>query len=303
MTCPTPTAPPASPAARVKLTIEYDGTRYCGWQVQPNGPTVQAALEAAWARLTGRAVRLRAAGRTDAGVHARGQVACAPADDLPVPVERLALALNTRLPDDIVVRRAERVDASFDPRRDCVCKRYRYRIATGWIRPGREGPYCWHVRGPLAYGRLARAAVFFEGTHDFTSFAKARGDGHEVDPVRTVERVRWSLRPRRMDPSDPQGDALTPPPATVLTPEGPWPEPSAEGDMVWLDVEGRSFLYNMVRALTGTMVESARGRFAPEDIPSMLAARDRRVGGGSAPARGLCLEWVRYANDPSPSPE
>lgn len=246
-----------------KVTLEYDGTRYGGWQVQPNAVTIQAMLEAALERLTGTPQRVQGAGRTDAGVHARGQVARILLPDS-IPAERVVMAVNSRLPKDIAVREAIPVDPSFDPRRDAKRKRYRYTIHAEPIRPVLGRQYCWHIPRPLDTEAVASACGYFEGTHDFTSFT--RTDPHAPPGMheRTVDRC-----------------ALT-----------------VEGSRLCVDVEGRSFLYNMVRNMVGTLVDVGTGRFAPGEIVPILEARDRRSAGQGAPACGLCLEWIRYGGAP-----
>ncbi len=251
---------------RIGLEIAYDGTAYCGWQVQPNGPTVQAALEAAITRLTGESTRVRGAGRTDAGVHALGQVAVFETAST-IPPEQFHAALNTRLPADIAVRRSFPVSPDFDPRRDARRKLYRYRLWTGPVRPVLERHLLWHVREPLDIGAMREAASRFAGTHDFSSFAASGGDPAR-DPVRTIDR------------------------AEVLTRDGE--------DEIRFEVEGRSFLYNQVRAMTGTLVDVGAGRISPERIGDILEARDRSAAGQGAPALGLCLVWIRYGGCSEP---
>ncbi|MDR1613307.1 MAG: tRNA pseudouridine(38-40) synthase TruA [Planctomycetota bacterium] len=249
-----------------KATIEYDGSAYGGWQIQKNAPSVQEELEKALFRLSGAACRVRGAGRTDAGVHARGQVA---AFAIPegIPIERLARAMNSRLPDDIAVVEAVPVDHAFDARRDCVLKQYSYAFTLGQIRPALDRRRSWHVKWRIDADAMGEAASYFAGTHDFTSFAnREREDGNNV---RTIERSVVSK------------------PVTDL---------SGRTSLVY-KVEGRSFLYNMVRAIAGALVEAGIGRIKPEDIPGILGARSRAAAGRSAPPWGLCLEWVLYPGD------
>jgi pseudouridylate synthase I len=254
---------------RCRITVEYDGSRYCGWQVQKNGPSVQEALEKAASHLTGESERVKGAGRTDAGVHARGQTAVLSIPD-GLPVEKAAEALNSRLPDDIAVVAAREAPDGFDPRHDCILKQYSYALTTGSIRPGLENRRSWHVKWTLDVSAMERAAGFFLGTHDFTSFCNRELAGG--NNVRTIERSELLVLP---------------------------PDPAGRGRLVYL-VEGRSFLYNMVRALAGTLVQVGAGRFAPGDIPGILGEKDRAKAGMSAPPWGLCLEWTLYPGDIRP---
>lgn len=252
-----------------RATVEYDGAAYNGWQIQKNGPSVQEALEKAVARLSGSEVRVRGAGRTDAGVHARGQTAFFP---LPasIPLEKIPEALNSRLPSDIAVTAVREVAEDFDPRRHCILKQYSYSFTIGSLRPALGDRRSWHVKWRLDVDAMRGAAEHFLGTHDFTSFCNR--ELAEKDNTRTVDRCELVELP---------------------------PDWTGRRRLVFL-VEGRSFLYNMVRALSGTLVGVGAGRFSPEDIPRILAARDRALAGQSAPPWGLCLEWTLYPGDERP---
>ncbi len=255
---------------RCRVTVEYDGTRYCGWQVQKNGVSVQEMLERAVERLSGLQTRVRGAGRTDAGVHARGQIAVF---ELPaaIPLDKIPEALNSRLPDDIAVTGAAEVDAEFDPRRHCVLKQYSYSFVAGPLRPALDNRRCWHIKWKLDIDAMTEAAGMFLGTRDFTSFCNRELSGN--DNTRTVER------------------------SEIVRLE---PDAAGRRRYVYL-VEGRSFLYNMVRALTGTLVGVGTGRYRPGDLAEILAARDRAAAGQSAPPWGLCLEWVLYPGEAKPA--
>ncbi|MCX7935386.1 MAG: tRNA pseudouridine(38-40) synthase TruA [Planctomycetota bacterium] len=251
----------------LKLVVEYDGTAYCGWQVQPNGPSVQAALEEAAHKLTGERVRVIGASRTDAGVHARGQVAALRLAVAAIPADHFALALNSRLPADIAVRASEEAALDFDPRKDVLSKMYCYRLRASPIRPALDRYYRWHVPWPLDRDAMCQAAARFVGTHDFTSFVNAeylerakKAEEENRDTVRTLNRCEVRIA----------------------------------GDDIEIEIEGPSFLYNMVRNIVGTIVDVGRGRFRAEDIAAIFAARDRRAAGMGAPPHGLCLEWIRY---------
>jgi tRNA pseudouridine38-40 synthase len=252
-----------------RATVEYDGSNYHGWQIQKNAGSVQAELERALKLLTGSDLRVRGAGRTDAGVHARGQTAAFP---LPpgIPLEKLADAINSRLPRDIAVTEVREAPGGFDPRRHCVRKQYSYSLSAGRPRPALDGRRSWSVRWPLSLPAMRQAAGFFLGEHDFTSFCHGELSGS--DNVRTLERSE--IRPL--------------------------PPDSAGRTRLVYYVEARSFLYNMVRALVGTLVAIGAGRFLPEDIPAIIKSRDRSAAGQCAPPDGLCLEWTLYPGDQAP---
>lgn len=243
----------------IGIIVEYDGTDFCGWQVQPNGRSVQAELENAVKKLTGETVKVFGAGRTDAGVHARGQVAVFRTESA-VPAENFHLALNSRLPADVCVCRAWEAKADFNPRYGAKMKLYRYTLHNSPVRPALGRRYSWHVKFPLDLEKMRAAAALLQGRHDFTSFSNQERNKDEFDNVREISSL----------------------------------EIARAGETVTLDFEGRSFLYNMVRNLTGTLVDIGCGRIAPDAVPAILAARNRAAAGQGAPACGLCLEWVRY---------
>ena len=252
-----------------RATIEYDGSNYGGWQVQKNAPSVQDALERALRLLTGRETRIRGAGRTDAGVHARGQTAAFPLPEK-IPLENLREAMNSRLPPDIAVTAVREAADDFDPRRHCFRKQYTYSFTFGRPRPALDSRRSWPVPWPLSAEAMRAAAEMFLGKHDFTSFCNRERAGY--DNSRIVERSE--IRELR-------------------------PDPAGRKRMVYY-VEGRGFLYNMVRAIAGTLVEAGRGRFRPEDIPDILERRDRARAGPGAPPGGLCLEWTLYPGEQAP---
>jgi tRNA pseudouridine38-40 synthase len=243
---------------KIKLVVQYDGTAYHGWAAQPGQATVQGTIEDAIEKLTACRVEVSGSSRTDAGVHALGQVA-AFAIDCPVPTENFARALNSRLPEDIAILDAIEVSAEFDPARDAVRKMYRYSIYTGPVRPALQIRYCWHVERKLNAEAMASAGGRLVGKKDFKSFASA-ADTRESS-VRTV--YRCDVR--------------------------------ADGDWVYIETEADGFLYNMVRNIVGTLVEIGRGRWPAEKIDEILEARDRRSAGQMAPPQGLCLVRIEYA--------
>lgn len=241
----------------LKLTLEYDGTNYHGWQLQRNAVTLQGTVEAVLARLFNEPLRLRVAGRTDAGVHALGQVASFKTTKA-VALPRLQRSLNALLPPDIVVTQVEEVPDSFHPRRDALSRSYRYRI---WHRPQPSAiwaRYSWHVPFPLDLDAMAQAAALLIGEHDFSSFQGA--DSVEHKPRRTV--MHSAVR--------------------------------REDAFVVYEIEARSFLRHMVRNIIGTLVDVGRGALSVEDFTAILAARDRTRAGLNAPPQGLFLVKVTY---------
>jgi len=241
----------------VKLTIAYDGTEYHGWQIQPGMRTIQGVLREAIEGLLGRKVRVCGASRTDAGVSALGQVGLIQIDS-PIPTENLAKAITDRLPPDMAVAEAVEAPLGFDVIGAVKSKLYRYTIYTGPVRPVLQIRRCWHIPAKLDIAAMAAAAKLLVGTKDFKSFAA--GDEKREDTVRTIFRC---------DVTD-------------------------ENDWVSVDVEGNSFLYNMVRNIVGTLVEVGVGRWKPEKIKEILEARDRTAAGPLAPATGLCLMHIEY---------
>lgn len=244
--------------AAVKLVLEYDGTRYVGWQVQPNGPSVQAEVEAALARLRKEPVRVTAAGRTDAGVHARGQVASFP-EPRPLPLAAYVKGMNALLPPDVAVRAAQVVADGFDARRDARGKRYRYRIQNLETRAPLTRHVAWQVFRPLDLEAMRRAAAPLLGRHDFSAFRAA--DCEAAHAVRELRRLE------------------------VLG------EPRGEVEVV---AEATAFLKHMVRNLVGTLVEVGLGARPAASTGELLAARDRTLAGATAPPHGLCLDEVFY---------
>lgn len=240
----------------VKLTIEYDGTAYHGWQRQANAVTVQQVLEEGIAAVVGHKVTLYGSGRTDAGVHALGQVANFHTSST-IPADGLHHAVNAAMPKNIVVVRAEDVPDDFHARYSAKSKTYRYTICCRPVRPALGARYVhWLRREPDAEAMRA-AAGHFVGEHDFAAF-ETESSGENA--VRTVTRS----------------------------------ELVEEGDRLHFYVAANGFLYNMVRAMVGTLIEVGLGTREPDDIPRLLASRDRALAGPTAPAKGLCLMQVDY---------
>ena len=247
---------------KLKLTIAYDGTAYQGWQVQKTGTGVQQKVEEALAKLFPSATRPHSSSRTDTGVHALGMVAHVelPRAELKMPLRKVMLALNSFLPRDVRIVAAQRVPAKFNARFDATGKHYRYFV---WNHPAMNPllrQQAWHVPTPLDISSMRAAAKRLLGRHDFRSFAATHT--YEIeDTVRTLTRL--DLR--------------------------------RSGPLLTFFIEGDGFLYKMCRGLVGTLVQLGRGKFAAADLQRMLAAKDRRVAGMTAPAHGLVLWRVFYA--------
>jgi len=282
------------------LLVSYDGTRYHGFQTQPDGNTIQDRLEDAIRKLTGEEVRVTGSGRTDAGVHARGQVAHFHTSSR-IPAERWALALNSRLPGDIVVLGAAEVDPSFHARRDAVSKTYRYTVNTRRFPDVFRRRYEYHHPTPLDCAAMREGLCHLVGEHDFTSFAST----HSAAPhhVRTIFSARLIVEPEggpggAADTSDGLADTQggqdvglhgggTGGAAGNAAPE------KVRG-LIHLELTGNGFLYNMVRIIVGTLLEVGEGKRPPDEIAEILAAKDRSLAGPTAPAHGLVLWRVDY---------
>jgi len=241
----------------IKLTIEYDGANYAGWQTQPNGMAVQQVIEEAMLQLLGEQVRLRSSGRTDAGVHARAMVASF-TTSRELPTQAFVGGVNRFLPPDIAILSASEVPTGFKAIRDARSKQYRYTIYNGQVRSPLRRLYSWHVREPLDLDAMDDAARRFVGRHDFAAF---RASNYATKT--SVRRI----------------DAVT---------------ISREGEMFTIDVTGEGFLKNMVRIMAGTLVDIGRGRFEPDHIDMLLRDPERKKAGVTAPACGLCLIRVTY---------
>ena len=269
-----------------KITLAYDGAEFSGWQAQPGRRTVQGELERAWLEITGETVRLNAAGRTDAGVHAAGQVVSVESATN-IPPESLVHALNSKLPDDAAVQLVERVADGFHATHDAKFKRYRYTIYNDPRRPVFARKYAWHIPTPLDVAAMQAGGAHMVGTHDFASFQSVGSEREStVRTIFAVEVTRFSpgLRPGVGSPTE------------YAWPQRPRRYPRAEpgAALVTIDVEGDGFLYNMVRTIAGTLVEVGRGKRPPEWVAEVIAAKDRCAAGQTAPAHGLCMQWVAY---------
>ncbi len=242
----------------LRLVLEYDGTRYAGWQRQRRGPTVQAVVEEAVERITGERAGVVASGRTDAGVHALGQVAAVRLHST-MPPQRLMLALNAVLPEDVSVVEADEAPPGFHPRFDAVSKTYLYRVLNALPRPALERGRVWHVPTPLDEEAMTAALRAFVGEHDFRPFARS-GSGVK-STVRRVLRVELRRRPR---------------------------------GMMELEIEATGFLRGMARQMVGTVINVGRGKLEPGQVAEILRTGRRSKWVVSAPPHGLYLKEVRY---------
>ena len=242
----------------IKLTIEYIGTAFSGWQKQQNSNTVQAAIEDAIKKITGKESELTASGRTDAGVHALGQVANFHTDTS-IPPERLKYALNSQLNEDIRIIESVQAEDEFHSRFGAKKKTYLYRIQTGDVRRAFEKNRSYYVKGSLDIDKMREQARFIVGEHDFSAF-KSEGSS-----ARNFVRTVYSLELRQ------------------------------NGDIIEMEITGNGFLYNMVRIIAGTLIEAGRGR--ETDVKKILESRSREFAGPTAPAMGLYLKNVCYSID------
>lgn len=242
----------------IKLTIEYDGTCYHGWQSQENAATVQDVVTSAVRKLTGEEVSLTGSSRTDTGVHAYGQVANFRTESR-IPPEKFAFALNSMLPEDISIRRSEEVDPEFHARFSARGKKYRYLIHNTSHRSALLRHRAWHVVYPLDIGNMTEASRYFLGTHDFKAFM-ATGSSAKTT-VRTIHEI-----------------------SVIRLPD----------NQIAIEIAGDGFLYNMVRIIAGTLAYVGYGKIDPKDVPAIIDEGDRRKAGKTAPAHGLYLVEVYY---------
>jgi tRNA pseudouridine38-40 synthase len=245
----------------IKLLIEYDGTNYHGWQVQPNNLTVQEVIQKKIEIMTRQRTLLIASGRTDSGVHALGQVANFKTS-AQIPVEGFRRGLNSLLPSDIIIRSAEEVGLEFHAQMGAKRKTYRYLILNRELPSAIYRNYSWHYPLPLDLPALQNAAGVLLGEKDFSSFQAA--DPDTADPVREVFKAEWSLK---------------------------------KGDFLCFTVEAEGFLKHMVRNMVGTLAEVGKGRISAEEFEQILDARDRRRAGITAPPQGLYLVEVKYETE------
>lgn len=242
---------------RIMLVVAYDGSGYCGWQLQKEVPTIEGELNGALTELLGKETIVIGASRTDAGVHALGNVAVFDTDS-PISAEKFAPALNQRLPEDIRIQDSKEVPADFHPRHTNSRKLYEYCILNRNYPLPTKRLYSHFYRGNLDADRMREAAEYLTGTHDFTSFCSV--NTVVEDKVRTITGI----------------------------------EVCKKGGEILIRVEGTGFLYNMVRIIAGTLIEVGRGRLSPESIQEILDKRERQAAGPTAPACGLTLVRICY---------
>ena len=264
------------PLRNLLLRISYDGTDFCGWQVQPQRITIQGALAATLGKICGEEVQVCGAGRTDAGVHARGQAANVKLSS-PIPCANLIKAANRLLPESIRIRSAQAVPDNFHARHHALSKIYRYRIYRGGVCPPWLCRYLLPYPYPLDEAAMEEAAKYFAGTLDFKSFAAADDD----------LRPKNSFRENSEEPFREQREKSCV--RTIFT-----SEVVRDGEELTYTVQGNGFLRHMVRNIVGTLIDVGRGRIAPREIPEIIAARSRSAAGPTAPARGLHLISVSY---------
>jgi tRNA pseudouridine38-40 synthase len=241
----------------LRLVLEYDGTEYAGWQRQAGQRTVQACLEEAFFSMTAQTVKVRGSGRTDAGVHAQGQVASVEVDSR-IPASQFLRGLNAHLPDDIAITDVADVAADFDARRSARGKVYRYLIWNHAIRSPRLARTTWHLRAPLDTHVMRQAASLLIGTHDFRGFRAA--DCTRLNTIRTMRRF----------------------------------DVDRQGALITMEVEGNAFLKNMVRIMVGTLVGIGRNTVSQTSIGEVLTSGNRAKAGVTAPPHGLSLARVIY---------
>lgn len=245
---------------RVMLTVAYDGTNYSGWQLQPNGETIESVLNRCLRELTGEEITVIGASRTDAGVHARGNIAVFDTMSR-IPGDKFSYALNQRLPEDIRICGSREVVADFHPRRCESRKTYEYRIYCAPFPMPTKRLYSYYTYIPLDVDLMSQAAEYLIGEHDFKSFCSV-----QTQALTTVRRV----------------DCV---------------EVCREDDEIIIRVSGRGFLYNMVRIMAGTLLEVGRGHMEPGKVAKILAAKDRQAAGPTAPACGLTLVGYEFLTE------
>lgn len=249
---------------RIRLTIAYDGTNYSGWQIQKNAVTIEEELTEALHQLLKERVEVTGASRTDAGVHALGNVAVFDTDTR-IPPEKIAIALNHYLPDDIRVQRSEEAGAEFHPRYCESTKTYQYAVLNTRIADPMRSRYFYHVCQPLSLHDMRKAAELLTGTHDFSAFCSA---GSQVkSKVRTIYAIELQEQPVLY------GNA---------------------GKEIYIRVSGNGFLYNMVRIIAGTLIEAGQGRRSVASVEEAVRTGERSKAGPTAPPQGLTLMEIRY---------
>lgn len=264
----------------ILLTIAYDGTNFSGWQIQPDKRTVQGVLTEVLSQVCGCRVKLEGASRTDAGVHALGQRATF-RGAFGIPVEKLRLVANRLLPGDVKITGLEQVPMAFHARFNACGKKYTYKIRNCGEKDVFQRNYCYTVEKELDLQAMRRGAACFVGTHDFGAFM-AMGSTPQQTTVRTIYSYHIGCQELASSSENAQ---------MTKTQEKASPD---AGKLISLSVRGDGFLYNMVRIMTGTLLEVGLGRLSPEEIPDIIASKDRRRAGRTVPPWGLYLDRVYF---------
>ncbi|HLD36040.1 MAG TPA: tRNA pseudouridine(38-40) synthase TruA [Planctomycetota bacterium] len=241
----------------IKLTIEYDGTNYCGWQIQKNARSVQGIITETLTKITGHKITLYGASRTDSGVHAKGQVANFRTNSRMTP-QQFIKALNSNLPNDIAIRTAKEMPKSFNSMYGAKSKDYRYTILNSPVRSALDRNFYHFIPYQISISRMKQALKYLVGRHDFRAFAT------KSSAKENCTRKIYSIK--------------------ITT----------NGDYIHIDIKGDGFLYNMVRTIAGTLLLVAQGKMKPEDIKRIIKSQERKKAGPTAPAKGLCLLRVSY---------
>lgn len=248
---------------RIKMTVAYDGTAYRGWQIQPNGMTIEEVLNNALSDLLKEPVCITGASRTDSGVHANGNIAVFDTENR-MPADKICFAVNQRLPEDIRVLNSEEVPLDWHPRKQNCIKTYEYKILNCRIDVPTRRLYAHFSYVPLDVEKMREASQYLVGEHDFTSFCSAKHQAEET--VRTLYEITVE---KGLD------------------------------DVITIRLKGNGFLYNMVRIIAGTLMRVGMGACQPEDVKKILEARDRQAAGQTAPAKGLTLMGIEYETEPA----
>lgn len=241
----------------IKLTIEYDGTNYCGWQIQKNAKAVQDVITEAITKITGHKITLYGASRTDSGVHAKGQVANFRTRSRMTPYQFIK-ALNSNLPNDIAIRAAKEVSKPFNSMYDARSKNYRYTLLNSPVPTALDRNFYYFAPYRISLAKMRKAARYLAGEHNFRAFATK--SSAKENCVRKIYSIKIT----------------------------------GKNDYIYIDIKGNGFLYNMVRTIVGTLLLIAQGKMKPEDIKEILKSQDRKKAGPTAPAKGLCLLRVSY---------
>lgn len=243
---------------RIRLTIAYDGTNYCGWQIQPNAVTIEEVINKAVFKLTKENISIIGASRTDSGVHAKANIAVFDTEST-IPADRFAVALNQKLPDDIVITKSEEVELSWHPRhQEHIIKTYEYRILNSWTTDPLRRLYTYQVTYPLDLEKMQEAARYIIGRHDFASFCNIKTNAKTT--IRTVTEL------------------------TVVR----------HADEVVIRISGDGFLYNMVRIIVGTLIRVGRGFYSTKDVEEIVQSKNRMTAGVTVPPQGLKLVEIKY---------